>query len=488
MGLTYNFFEYFVFFYASSMFLAYLILGVFSFISITRYRTYNSRLDDQFLLDSPLTPGISVVAPAYNEEKTIIVNVKSLLTLNYPLYEVIIVNDGSKDKTLELLIEEFDMKETPYAYVERIKTKPFKRIFKSTNPKYEKLTVVDKENGGTKADASNAGVNASQYPYFLCTDVDCILERNTMLKMIKPILNAKERVIAVGATLRMSNSCDIEEGVIERVKPPTGLIPRFQELEYLRAYLFGKMGWSLINAVPNVSGGLGLFDKEIAVNAGGYDGDSHAEDMDILTKMAAYMINNHQKYSIKYIPVSCCWTEGPPNVKILGRQRTRWSTGLAQIFFVHRKILLNPRYKKLGMIAFPFQLIYEFLAPVIEATGIVYFIYLILKGDVNWSMAGYIFLYSYSLAIMFGTLVILMDNFVKRQYKTGRETFKLWLVVFLEPFIYHPLLIFFSLKGYFNFYTSRQMEWGTMTRQGYDTKNKKGTPTPNINTENNNNG
>ena len=468
MGLTYNFFEYFIFFYASSMFILYLALGVLSFINITRYRTYNSRIDDQFLIDSPLTPGISVVAPAYNEEKTIIVNVKSLLTLNYPLFEVIIVNDGSKDKTLELLIDEFELEETPYAYVERIKTKPFKRIFKSVNPKYGKLTVVDKMNGGTKADASNAGINASQYDFFLCTDVDCLLERNTLLRMIKPVLNSKDRVIAVGATLRMSNSCEIKDGIIERVKPPNKLIPRFQELEYLRAYLFGKMGWSIVNAVPNVSGGLGLFDKEIAVNAGGYDGESHAEDMDMVSKMVAYMINNHQKYKIEYIPVSCCWTEGPPNVKILGRQRVRWSTGMAQIFFVHRKILLNPRYKRMGMITFPFQLIYEFLAPVIEAIGIVYFIYLILKGDVNWPMAGYIFLYSYSLAIMFGTLVILLDNFVKRQYQTSRETFKLWLMVFLEPFIYHPLLIFFSLKGYFNFYTSRQMEWGTMTRQGYE--------------------
>jgi cellulose synthase/poly-beta-1,6-N-acetylglucosamine synthase-like glycosyltransferase len=473
MDTSYNFFEYFIFSYASTMFMLYMVLGVFSFINIKRYLTYNSRLDDQFLIESPLTPGISVVAPAYNEEKTIIVNVKSLLTLNYPLFEVIIVNDGSKDKTLELLIKEFELEETPYAYVERIKTKPFKRIFKSTNPKYSILTIVDKENGGTKADASNAGINAAQYPYFLCTDVDCLLERNTLLRLIKPVLNSGARVVAVGATLRMSNSCDITDGVIERVRPPRALIPRFQELEYLRAYLFGKMGWSLVNCVPNVSGGLGLFDKEIAVNAGGYDGTSHAEDMDIMVKMAGYMVNNHQKYRIEYIPVSCCWTEGPPNLSILGRQRTRWATGLAQLFFVHRKILFNPRYKKLGMITFPFHLVFEFLAPVIEFIGIIYFIILILKGDVNWPMAGYIFLYSYSIAVMIGTLVILFDNFVKRQYKSALDIFKLWLMVFLEPFLYHPLLIYFSLKGYFNFYTSKEMKWGTMTRQGFEDTNTK---------------
>lgn len=466
----FNFFEYFVFFYATSMFALYMMLGIFAMLNITKYRKYNIEVDDEFIFHSDYIPGISVIAPAYNEERTIIVNVKSLLTLNYPKFEVIIVNDGSKDRTLEYLIEEFHLEETSFAYIEKIKTKPYKRIFKSTNPLYQKLTVVDKVNGGTKADASNAGVNASKYPYFLCTDVDCILDRNTLVKMIKPILNSNEKVIAVGATLRMSNSCDVEDGVITRVRPPKGIIPRFQELEYLRAYLFGKMGWSFVNCVTNVSGGLGLFDKKVAVNAGGYDGDSHAEDMDMMVKMATYMIHNKEKYKIEYIPDSCCWTEGPPNLKILSRQRTRWATGLAQIFSVHSKVLFNRKYKRLGIITFPFMFIYEFLAPIIEVTGLIYFIYLILKGEVNWSLAGYIFMYSYSLAIMFGTLVIFLDNFVHRHYKSLREIIGLWLTIFLEPFIYHPLLNYFSLKGYFNFYSSREMEWGTMTRQGFDKK------------------
>lgn len=467
--ISFNFFEYLVFFYASSMFFCYAVLGIFAFIKILRYKIYSSRLDYEFLLRSPLTPGISIVAPAYNEEKTIIVNAKSLLTLNYPLFEVIIVNDGSKDRTLELLIEEFDLVETPYAYIEKIKTKPFKRIFKSQNPEYSKLIVVDKVNGGTKADASNAGINASQYPYFLCTDVDCILDRNTMLRMIKPVLNSNIKTIGVGATLRMSNSCDISEGVIERVRPPKALIPRFQELEYLRAYLFGKMGWSLINCVPNISGGLGLFDKEIAINAGGYDGSSHAEDMDIMVKIASHMINNNREYKIEYIPVSCCWTEGPPNIKILSRQRIRWATGLAQIFVVHRKILFNYRYKKLGLIVFPFNFLFEFLAPIIEFLGIIWFIVLIIKGDVNWSMAGYIFLYSYFFGIAVGSMVLLLDNFIQRQYHSFREVFSVWVIILLEPFIYHPLLVYFSLRGYYNFFTSKQMEWGTMTRQGFNT-------------------
>ncbi len=474
MDSTYNFFEYFIFFYASSMFLLYCFLGVLSFINIVRYKTYSSKLDDAFLLESPLTPGISIVAPAYNEEKTIISNVKSLMSMNYPLFEVIIVNDGSKDNTLALLTEEFELVETPFAYVERIKTKPFKRIFKSTNPKYSILMVVDKENGGTKADASNAGINASQYPYFLCTDVDCILNKDTMLRMIKPILNSKTETIAVGATLRMSNSCDIEDGAITRVRPPRQIIPLFQEMEYLRAYLFGKMGWALINCVPNVSGGLGLFNTDIAIKAGGYGGDSHAEDMDLMTKMSVFMIDNQRKYIVDYIPISCCWTEGPPNINILSRQRIRWATGLAQIFVVHRKILFNPKYKKLGLVVFPSMFIFEFLAPIIELAGFIWFIIIVIKGDVNWPMAGYIFLYSYSFAITIGSLVILYDNFVERQYKTFfYENFKLWLCVFFEGFIYHPLIVWFSIVGYFKYFTSREVKWGTMTRQGTAVADKK---------------
>ncbi|RWW91809.1 glycosyltransferase family 2 protein [Flavobacterium cerinum] len=474
MAITFPAFEYFVFIYASCLIFFYMVLAVFSIIKIIKYKTYNSKLDEQFLMDSPLTPGISVIAPAYNEEKSIIINVRSLLTLNYPLFEVIIVNDGSKDRTLELLINEFELEETAYAYLEKIQTQPFKRIFKSRNAQYSKLTIVDKENGGTKADASNAGINASQYPYFLCTDVDCMLERDTMLKMIKPILNSTVKVIAVGATLRMSNSCDIHDGVIERVRPPQSLIPRFQEMEYLRAYLFNKMSWSLVNCVPNVSGGLGLFNREVAINAGGYDGYSHAEDMDMLTKMAAHQINNNQEYTIEYIPISCCWTEGPPNMKILSRQRIRWATGLIQVFFIHRKILFNPHYKRLGLVVFPFAFLFDFLAPIIEILGLVYLVFLIAQDAVNWSTAGYIFLYSYSFTIMVGTLAILLDNYVQRQYQTTREIIKLWLMILIEPFIYHPILMYFSLKGYFNFLTSREMEWGTMTRQGFENKAKPG--------------
>ena len=354
------------------------------------------------------------------------------------------------------------------SYVEKIKTKPYKRTFKSQNPKYDILTIIDKENGGTKADAFNAGLNASVFPYYLNTDVDCILARNTLTKMIKPILSSKTAVIAVGATLRMSNNCEIKDGIITRVRPPKALIPRFQELEYIRSYLLGKMGWELINSVPNVSGGLGMFDKDIAIKAGGYGADSHAEDMDMLTRMAAHMMNNRLDYKIGYIPLSCCWTEGPPNLQILGRQRTRWASGLFQMFSEHRKILFNPTYRRLGLITFPYIFIFEFLAPIIEAFGILFSIFLLFYGYVNWEFAPLILLYSYTFAIMISSIVIIWDQMTFKYYDTTREVLSLFLTAFIEPIIYHPLIVFFSLKGYFSFITSQELAWGTMTRQGFD--------------------
>jgi cellulose synthase/poly-beta-1,6-N-acetylglucosamine synthase-like glycosyltransferase len=465
-------YQLFVFFYTSVLFISYMILAVLSFLAIARYKGYNSDLDDNTLMTSPLAPGISVVAPAFNEGKTIIANVRSLLTLYYPLFEVIIINDGSTDDTLDKLISEFQLIETPYAYVAKLKSQPVKRIFKSTNPAFSILTVVDKINGGTKADASNAGINASSFPYYLCTDVDCILDRNTLLKMIKPILNNNRKVIAVGAVLRMLNSCDVDEGVITRVRPPRGLIPRFQELEYIRSYLLSKMGWSVLNCVPNVSGGLGLFDKEVAIRAGGYDPLSHAEDMDLITRMIAYMANNNQPYSIKYIPLSCCWTEGPPNLKILYTQRTRWARGLLQLFFVHRKILFNRRYRNLGMVVYPYAMVFELLAPIIEFIGWIMFISLLIAGSINWQMAMFIVLYTYSFTIMISTMVILWDQITFKYYKTFWEVIKLILVAFLEPFFYHLITIYFSLRGYASFFTRKTFEWGTMTRQGFEDDEK----------------
>jgi len=463
------FFQYHVFFYATLIVAGCLLLTVLSFVSIRRYKWKFTKKEDKILKESPFVPGISVIAPAYNEETTIIANVRSMLTLDYPLFEVVIVNDGSVDKTLDLLIEEFELVETPFAYIEKIRTQPFRRILKSKNPQYEKLTIVDKENGGTKADATNAGINASIFPYFLCTDVDCILSRDALTKMIQPVLNSTQQVIAVGATMRMANGCEVDEnGVITRARPPKRLIPCFQEVEYLRSYLVSKMGWSLINAVPNVSGGLGLFDKTVAIEAGGYDPISHAEDMDMLLRMVAYMRDYKKKYKVLYIPVTTCWTEGPPNLSVLNKQRTRWARGLFQMFVIHRKFLLNPKYGRVGLITLPYVFLFEFLAPIIEGLGIITLIYLLFTNQINFETAYVMLGYIYLIGITISTCAVMFDLFVKKIYRKFSEYLRLILLSFTEIILYHPFIIFFSIKGYIDFLSKQKLEWGVMKRQGFD--------------------
>jgi cellulose synthase/poly-beta-1,6-N-acetylglucosamine synthase-like glycosyltransferase len=475
------------------MLFMYALLAVLSLHGIIRFQRKNSYVDYTKLLQSPLAPGISIIAPAFNEAVTIISNVRSLLTLNYPRFEVIIVNDGSTDETLQKLVDEFELVQVDFAYNERIKSQPVKRLFKSTNSAYEKLVVIDKVNGKSKADASNAGINAAAYDYFLCTDVDCIIEKDTLLRMIKPFMDEEHkkikeigepcpecgyvhmvedsiRVIATGATLRIANSCEIDEGVITRVRPPEKWLPRFQEMEYLRAYVLGKVGWSVINCVPNVSGGLGLFDKEIAIKAGGYDSKSFAEDMDMVTRMCTYMIDNKLKYAIRYIPTTQCWTEGPPNMKVFSRQRTRWGRGLAEIITIHRKVIFNPHYRKLGLIVLPYNLFFEFLAPIIEFTGIIYYIYLIITGNINWHYALILLLFVYLYSVMITTLAVLWDQKTYQYYKTWREVIGLALMAFIEPFVYHPLIVFFALRGYYFFMIGKKHSWGNMQRQGFGKK------------------
>jgi cellulose synthase/poly-beta-1,6-N-acetylglucosamine synthase-like glycosyltransferase len=484
-------FQQFIFVYSVCMMCVYVFLAISSFINVDNYAKRNKSYNIRNIVSSPLAPGISVIAPAYNEGLSIVSNVEALLSLEYPKFEVIIINDGSTDDTMDKLIQNFDLVEVNYLYEERIKTKPVNRFLKSRNSAYDKLLIIDKENGKGKADASNAGINASSFDYFLCTDVDCILAQDTLLRLIRPFLGESSRirkfigrlsgkqldyaqspdrqkkVIAVGAPLRMINSAKVDSSVIVRFRPPVKLLPRFQELEYIRAYLLSKMGWNGINCVPNVSGGLGLFDKGVAIKVGGYDPRSFAEDIDMVTRMGLYMIQNNLRYAVRYIPVSLCWTEGPETLKVFGRQRIRWARGLVQIMLIHKNIIFNPRYGRLGLIVFPYNLVFEFLAPVLETLGMLFYVYLIAIGAINWHNTFILLGFLYSFSILMSTMAVLWDQYTQRQYFKTWEVVALCFTSLLEPVIYHPLVVFFSLRGYVKSLFKRELVWGDMQRKGF---------------------
>ncbi|WP_247654805.1 glycosyltransferase family 2 protein [Chitinophaga varians] len=460
-----------IFLYGLVLLLVYAMLALFSMLAVRQYARKNNDYQLDVLAGSGIVPGITVLAPAYNEGPTIIDNVRSLLTLNYPRFEIVVINDGSTDDTLEQLIREFSLQEVDFAYHIKLKTQPVKRVYKSADPAYSTLVVLDKVNGKSKADASNAGINAASFDYFLCTDVDCVLDKNTLLELIRPVLQEeKKRVIATGATLRIGNSCEFDEGVMVRMRPPRQLLPRFQEVEYIRSFVLGKMGWSYINCVPNVSGGLGLFDKEVAIRCGGYDHTSFGEDMELMSRMCRYAYDYNIDYAIRYIPKTLCWTEAPNTLTIFKRQRIRWARGLAQLIHAHFHMFLNPKYGKIGMIIFPYNFFFELLGPVVEMTGLIIYLLLALLGYIHWHNALWLLLFVYTYSIMITTIAILWDQLTFRYYKTWKEVAFLCMTAFLEFVIYHPVIVFFSLRGYYYFLTGKQVSWGNMQRQGFGKK------------------
>jgi len=446
----------------------YCTLGILSFIEIKKYYANRTFLNKDVLIKSNNTIGVSIIAPAYNEEKSIVENVKSLLSQEYPLFEVVIINDGSTDDTLEKLITSFDLVKADFFYQEKVKSYPVKGHYISTNPIYNKLIVVDKENGKSKADASNAGINSAKYPLFICTDVDCILRKDTIAMLVKPFIESKKKVIATGAAIRISNSCEFKEGMLYKSKYPKNFFACFQELEYIRSFLYGRMAWSRLNGLLLVSGGLGMFDREIVIEVGGYRKESLGEDMELITRMREYMHLKKEPFAIKYIPESLCWTEGPSDKKIFLRQRVRWARGLVQNLYIHRKMIFNPKYGMTSFVILPYYLLCEFAVPLLEIIGLTFILLDIAFFGINYSFLMIISVSVYLFYIFVTLISIYLDQLIHKQYSGIDDILKLIALVFLEPFLYHPINVYASLKGYYHFIINKEKVWGEMTRQGFN--------------------
>ena len=460
-------FEIFSAFYSVSYVLIYLILALLSYLAIKNY--YNSKyyLHKDVLIKSNHTIGVSVIAPAYNEAATIVYNVKSLLSQDYPKFEIIIINDGSTDDTLQKLIDEFSLIKVDFFYQEKIKTQPVKCHYKSSNPVYAKLLIIDKENGKSKADASNAGINSAKYSLFICTDVDCILRKDTIVMLTKPFIENTRKVIATGAAIRISNSCEFKDGMLYKSHYPNNFFARFQELEYIRSFLFGRMAWSKTNCLLLVSGGLGMFDKQTVIDAGGYWHQSLGEDMELITRMRKLMHERKEDFLIKYIPESLCWTEVPSDKTVFLRQRVRWARGLVQTLYLHKKMFLNPKYGKTGLIVMPHYFLFEFFVPILEVLGLIVLTLDIIFFTVNYEFLLIVSIFVYFFYTAITLISIYLDQLLYKQYASISELSTLILMVFLEPFLYHPINVYASLKGYIHFLTNKEKKWGTMTRKGF---------------------
>lgn len=446
---------------------SYSILAVFSALEIIQYMRKNSFIDYDVLLTSPFAPSISVIAPAFNEGKTIVDNIRSLLSLHYNNFEVIVVNDGSTDDSMEKIIHAFDLEKYSVVYDEKLKTKPIKAIYHSRNQAFSSLFVIDKENGG-KADALNAGINLSEKDYVTIVDVDSVLVDKALLIMAKPFLEetSGKKVIATGGVIRIANSCTIEDGRLTKVKLPRKILPKMQVIEYTRAFLMGRMAWSKLNGLLLISGAFGMFDRDVLVKCGGYRNDLVGEDMELIVRMRRYMAERKESYKVSYIPDPLCWTEVPTKLSVLVRQRDRWIRGTMESLFKHFRLFFNPRYKSMGMLGHPYWFFFEWMAPILEFLGIIYFIFIAILGFSNWPFFFLLLAVVYFFAITLSYWAILFEELTFHRYNKRREVLRMLLNALLEPIIYHPVVLFSSLRGNFKFFIGEK-SWGKMERQGF---------------------
>jgi hypothetical protein len=457
--------------YGSVICTGYLFSALFSLIEIRDYKRRNNFVDETAMLQSLNLPAISILAPAYNEGLNIVENVRSLLTINYPSFEIVIINDGSTDDSLKKLIAEYELEKRDVLHHSFIPTKTIRGIYKSRNKAFKSLTVVDKENGG-KADALNTGINICKKSIICCIDVDCILEHDAMLKLIKPFLNNEKKVIASGGVIRVANSCVIEDGRIIEVKLPEKFIARVQVLEYFRAFLMGRMAWSRVDGLLLISGAFGMFDKPTVIEAGGYNTNTVGEDMELLVRMRRMMREKKVPYTVGFVPDPLCWTEVPQSWKVLKSQRNRWTRGTAETLWIHKKMLFNPKYKILGMLSTPFWFFFEWLAPLIEFLGILFFLFLLLFNQINWIIFLTFFLAVYSFAFLFSVTALFFEEYSFQQYTKPKYIFRLIGTALLEPLLYHPVIMWSSVMGNFDLMRGKK-KWGVMTRAGLTNPVKK---------------
>lgn len=447
--------------------LSYIILSFISGKETIEYVKKNSFVNYKHILSSTISPSITIIAPAYNESLNVVENVRSLLSNHYVNYSVIIINDGSTDDSLEKLIEAYELEKVEYLINEKIKTKPLRKgIFKSKNPAFERLIIVDKENGG-KADALNMGLNISDSKYVACIDVDCLLLEDALQKMIKPFLEATDtKVIAAGGVIRIANSCNIKGGKLLDINLPKNLLVQAQVLEYLRSFLLGRMAWSRLNGLLVISGAFGIFDKNTAIDVGGYDTNTVGEDMEIIVRMRRHMEEKNEKYKVAYIPDPLCWTEAPDNYKTFISQRNRWTRGTIETLKKHRKIAFNPKYGSFGLLSYPYWLIFERLAPIIEFTGLIYFIILIFLQQVRWDYVFAFLALAYMFSVLFSIAALYSEELTYNQYKKKGTGYKLVLLSLIEPIILHPFILYAAIKGNFDYYFNKKKKWGKMQRKG----------------------
>jgi cellulose synthase/poly-beta-1,6-N-acetylglucosamine synthase-like glycosyltransferase len=444
--------------------LIYLTLLVTAIFSSTTHQRRLASIRIERIRASTLTPPISVIMPAHNEQKSIVAAVLSTLQLDFPSLEVVIVNDGSTDRTLEELTRHFGLRRANMLYRGDVPCAPVRGIYLSAA--HPRLIVIDKEPGGSKADANNAGVNAATSPYVCVLDADAILERDALLRIMVVILSDPKRIVAAGGIVRAVNGSLVQDGELREVRLPHGPLEIIQVVEYLRAFLLGREAWARWNMLPNISGAFGVFRRDLLKRIGGYRPAAIGEDFDLVTRLHRHLLEQKSDYRIEFVPDPVCWTEVPSDLRSLGRQRARWQKGMLDALRLNSGMLFRLRYGRIGAISLPYQWLFELLAPVFELLGITTIVLAVIYGVLNNVMFLRFLIYGYAFATLISIGAVLLEEITFRRYNRMRDVVVLILFCFLEHFPYRQLHLIWRLQGIWQYWRG-DFDWKPLKRAGF---------------------
>jgi cellulose synthase/poly-beta-1,6-N-acetylglucosamine synthase-like glycosyltransferase len=426
----------------------YTLLLVLSLVSVWLHKRSRNYESLHLLRQSPATPPVTVIMPAWNEQDVIVESVRSILKTDYPGVQVCVVDDGSTDATLERLIDAFNL--TPVALISRprLPTGRVRSFFVSAE--FPNLVVISKEKGG-KPDALNAGLNACRTPYFCTLDSDCILERDALLRLMWPVVHSPEPIVASGGMVRVLNGCHVEDGQVVKVDVPRLAIERFQVIEYLRSFLFGRTAWDLLGGTVIVSGAFALYNWETVVEAGGFLSDTVTEDMELVVRLRRRAADQGRILRTNFTSNPVCWAQCPPNRRMLARQRRRWQLGLCQTLWKHRSMVFNPAFGMVGLLSLPLQVIVEALGAVVEPLGYVAVPLLACFNPSRFTLLLPVLLLGLAYAAFLSVSAVVLEEMTYRRYRSGRNLAALLFCALIENLSYRRLVLWYRFQGVVRF-------------------------------------
>lgn len=447
----------------NSIFLLLIVIGGWELVRARR-RVETVGLDEVFAY--PLTPSISVVVPAFNEEVTIVDSVHGMLSLRYPSHEVVVVDDGSTDATFDLLREEFDLVEVEGPHDGEIPTIGAVHSVHQARDD-DRLRVVRKSNAGTRADAINAGINAARHPLVCMTDADSIFDPDTLLIVVRPFLEDPDTTVGVGGTIRAINGSEVVRGQLERTEAPPTWIGRIQVVEYLRSFLLGRVAWSRLGALVIISGAFGVYRRDVLVELNGLDPDALAEDAELVTRLHRDMRRSNRRYRLRFLPDPVCWTEVPDSPRELAKQRRRWSRGLAEMLWTHRRMIGNPRHGRIGLVALPYYLLFELLGAVVELVGVWAIILGLVVGVVDVPLALLFAATAILYAIVLSAFTVAFEEFSYRRYSRWRDLAAVGLAGVVENLGFRQLHAWWRVQGLLAAIRGTDTHWEKPARRGF---------------------